>query len=222
MVARLNTAMFIARSKEKHPGKYTYEKTEYVGSQQKVIVTCPTHGDFLTRPALHINDRAAQKASGCPTCGAEKAGRYPNTDTESFIKRAREVHGMAYLYDKVNSTHSTDKVIITCRLHGDFPQLASSHLSGAGCRVCAHESIGERNSHSTESYVKKCQERWGDKRYDYSKVQYRRGSDKLTFGCPEHGEFTMTGYSFLNAKISPCKHCNREERLEKERKDKSK
>lgn len=42
--------------------KYSYEKSVYVGSKNKLIVTCPEHGDFLSRP----NDLLS--GHGCPKC----------------------------------------------------------------------------------------------------------------------------------------------------------
>jgi hypothetical protein len=58
------------------------------------------------------------------------------TKQEDFIKKAKEVHDETYDYSKVNFINTTTKVIIICRKHGEFLQLPSGHLNGAGCRKC--------------------------------------------------------------------------------------
>ena len=41
--------------------------------------------------------------------------------TENFIKKSNEIHNNSYSYLKtVYVNYDKDKVIITCKLHGDF------------------------------------------------------------------------------------------------------
>ncbi len=54
---------FIQKSKAVHGSKYGYGNVEYLGSQVKVAITCPKHGDFFQKPGDHVND-----ANGCPSC----------------------------------------------------------------------------------------------------------------------------------------------------------
>ena len=57
--------------------------------------------------------------------------------TENFIKKSNEIHNNTYSYLKtVYVSYDKDKVIITCKLHGDFLQRPSDHLRGKGCKVC--------------------------------------------------------------------------------------
>lgn len=42
------------------------KKTEYVRTHDKVIITCPIHGDFLMTPANHL------KGQNCPMCEESK------------------------------------------------------------------------------------------------------------------------------------------------------
>ena len=56
--------------------------------------------------------------------------------TQSFIARAKEVHGNKYNYDKVDYQGYYTKVIITCPIHGDFLQTPGNHLEGRGCKEC--------------------------------------------------------------------------------------
>lgn len=61
------TEWFISNGNRVHNNKYLYPRTHYVGTKQKVIITCPQHGDFLQIPNSHLN------GTGCPTCKTSKA-----------------------------------------------------------------------------------------------------------------------------------------------------
>ena len=64
-------------------------------------------------------------------------------DTESFIKKARELYGDKYDYSKTIYKGSKELLTITCPIHGDFEQTPNHHLGGEGCPVCK-QSKGER------------------------------------------------------------------------------
>jgi predicted nucleic-acid-binding Zn-ribbon protein len=136
---------FIEQSKatKKHQNpdgtpKYTYDKVNYVKGNVPVIITCPIHGDWdTTSPTDHL------RGIGCPFC----AGNIKKT-TDKFIEQAKEKHKNPdgtpkYTYDKVNYVGSYIPVIITCPIHGDFPQTPNTHLKGSGCPKC-RESKGEK------------------------------------------------------------------------------
>ena len=61
---KYNTRTFIEKANLIHGNKYTYEKTNYVNSRTKVIITCPIHGEFSQLPDSHVRARA----SGCTHC----------------------------------------------------------------------------------------------------------------------------------------------------------
>lgn len=130
---RLNTATFIERANQVHAGKYDYSKTVYKNMHDKVIITCPEHGDFEQAPTNHLAGK------GCPDCNPSKR----NTQA-SFVKKARAVHGDKYDYSKVVFTRNKDKVIIICPKHGEFFQEANSHLQGFGCPECNNEQRSAR------------------------------------------------------------------------------
>lgn len=59
-----------------------------------------------------------------------------------FIKRAKEVHGDRFDYSKCVYKGMTEKVVITCKKHGDFLQLPHAHLKGQGCKKCTRGILG--------------------------------------------------------------------------------
>lgn len=78
------------------------------------------------------------------------------------------------------------KVIITCSIHGDFEQSASSHLQGCGCPNCAHNLKYTKNS-----FIEKANKIHFNK-YDYSLVNYINSKLKVKIICFEHGIFEQT------------------------------
>lgn len=54
---------FIKKAHKTHNHKYSYKKVIYNGSKEKVIITCPIHGDFEQRADKHV------AGSNCPQCG---------------------------------------------------------------------------------------------------------------------------------------------------------
>ena len=133
---RSNTDEFIEKAKKVHGDKYTYDKVVYGKDQREnVIITCPKlgHGDFSQKPWSHLQGR-----EGCRDCYLENK----RSNTDKFIENAKKVHGDKYTYDNVDYKGSGEKVFITCKKHGDFPQPPYSHLRGDGCPFC-RESKGE-------------------------------------------------------------------------------
>ncbi len=75
---------------------------------------------------------------------------------EEFVKASIEIHGEKYLYDKVIYNGNKEKVIITCRIHGDFLQTPNDHIGGHNCRKCS--SISSHNYNLREAYSDKYKE----------------------------------------------------------------
>lgn len=57
---------FIKQANEVHNNVYNYDKTKYVSAHKKVVITCPTHGDFFQTPHGHT------RGDGCPSCSSDK------------------------------------------------------------------------------------------------------------------------------------------------------
>lgn len=119
------TSDFVREAKMVHGDKYVYDKAVFTGVKDKVIITCPVHGDFEQTPLRHL------AGGGCSRC----AGNVRKTTAE-FIESAREVHGDRYDYSEAVYTRAFGKVRIICPEHGVFEQTAHDHLGGSGCPKC--------------------------------------------------------------------------------------
>ena len=125
--------------------------------------------------------------------------------TEEFISKAQAIHGDKYDYSQVNYVNSKTKVIIICSKHGQFNQVASSHLVGTGCKKCATEL--PHNKLDTEQFIKRSKKIFG-KRFDYSKAIYKDIKSDITLICPIHGEFNTNADNHLHrSKFGGCKAC---------------
>ena len=65
MTKKMTTKEFIEKARKIHGDKYNYIKTNLDIRDEKgrVIITCPTHGDFLQTPAAHLSGRKCNKCS---------------------------------------------------------------------------------------------------------------------------------------------------------------
>ena len=161
------TEDFIKQAKAVHGNKYDYSNTVYVDYKTKVRIICPEHGEFLSKPSNHISGK------GCPYCN----GGIPYTK-ETFIEKARIVHGNKYDYSKVEYVKSNEKVCIICPEHGEFWQTPAEHLQGKGCLNCAVEKHAEKDRFTKDEFISKAHDVHGD-RYDYSMVAAAGSSGRI-------------------------------------------
>lgn len=182
---KMTTEQFISKSRNVHGYVYDYWKTSFINKSTPVTITCPDHGDFTVTPNSHLHGR---KPSGCPRC----RGRV--IDTESFISKARRLHGDFYDYSKVSYQGAHDRVTIVCPDHGEFLQAPCEHAKDrpgsrpSGCPECGYEKIRNTHKYSAQDFIKKARELHGDF-YDYSRVEYVDSRTPVTIVCPDHGEF---------------------------------
>lgn len=123
---------FLITANKKHNNKYDYSKVNFIDADTDVCIICPTHGEFFQTPRKHLS-----------TNGCKKCSNIYLRDTESFINRAKEIHGDRYDYSKSIYIDAITKICIICKEHGEFWQIPYSHISGWGCSSCTNISIGE-------------------------------------------------------------------------------
>jgi hypothetical protein len=104
--------------------------------------------------------------------------------TKEFIEMAIKVHGDKYDYSKVKYTGRSNKIVITCKKHGDFQQLAGNHLAGKNCLKCSII----KNRLTIDEFIFKAKIVHNNK-YDYSSVKYEGANKKVTIICSKHDEF---------------------------------
>ena len=174
----------------KHNNKWGYENISYLGCNALVTINCKIHGDFLQTPNNHL------AGVGCPRCYSPK---YTN---EQWIGLAMQRHGKRYIYTKIDYTGSRNKIIIICKEHGEFNQVASDHLLGYNCPRCAELTRGRQQRHSQKNVISRFKKIHGRK-YLYHLVKYETMRIKVTIVCRNHGPFEQVPHTHLYGKGCP-------------------
>lgn len=163
---------FKDRAVSVHGEKYNYEKVNYKDTKTHVEIICPIHGLFIQKPKNHIQGR------GCPKCG----GTRKLTQSE-FIEKSKITHNNKYDYSLTVYKKYEEKVIIVCKIHGEFLQTPHMHLSGNGCPTC-----NKNTRRNTEEFIEMSNNVHNFK-YSYDKIEYVNDRTKVIITCPKHGDF---------------------------------
>lgn len=122
--------------------------------------------------------------------------------TDQFIKESKSIHGNRYDYSLTEYKNNKQKVIIICKIHGQFKIRASSHtIQKHGCFQCGLLS----RTDFKEDFIEKSQKIHGNK-YDYSSVNYISNKIPVEVICPIHGIFSIRPDSHIYGKQG-CKMC---------------
>lgn len=182
-----------------HGDRYDYSLVKYKNMHSKVQIICKNHGIFEQQPRAH------KSGQGCSKCTISE-NWVQSRDIDSFIKRAHDVHDNKYDYSKTNYTKTMGIVKIICKTHGEFEQLANSHLNGRGCPQCANNQLK-----NTDQFIELAMKAHGE-RYDYSNSNYIDSSNKIIIICRKHGAFTqlptqhMRGQGCPDCGVESMKH----------------
>lgn len=197
---RSDLAQFVAKARDVHGSRYTYDSSRYTVNHTKIAITCATHGEFLQKPASHL------QGNGCPKCSAETSGSYLRGTADKFIGQAKVIHKNRYDYSDVVYTNNYTKVKIGCELHGVFEQDPSNHLAGKGCPECGQQEARIKLSATAEQFKSKANIVHKHK-YTYELVVYNGSFVKVIITCPIHGQFVQTPSSHISG--HGCTACNR-------------
>jgi DNA-directed RNA polymerase subunit M/transcription elongation factor TFIIS len=193
-----------------HNNKYSYDLFIYAGSHQKSIIVCPEHGKFEQNATNHL------QAKGCPICGIElRAENRIKKQREYFITKAKKKHANKYDYSKTIYNGSAKKCIFICKIHGEFEQLPSVHLSGSGCIKCGNNLMADILSANHRENFESKASKIHNNFYDYSNYVYVNNQTKGKIICPIHGEFQQAPSKHINQKQG-CPKCGSEAMSEKQ------
>lgn len=129
---KLSTQEFKDKANIVHNYLYNYSKSIYLRARSKVTITCQYHGEFSQRAATHL------EGQGCPSCGIEKQAQNSRDTLATFLLKAFKIHKSTYTYKHAVYVSSSEKLLVTCRKHGNFYQAPNHHLQGSGCPQCAN------------------------------------------------------------------------------------
>lgn len=125
-----------------------------------------------------------------------------NITTEEFIRRGKEVHGETFDYSKTIYTRRDQKLIVTCKIHGDMLIWPVTHLNGSGCDKC----YADNRRLGRENFIRKSKLLFNNK-FKYDKVTYVNMHQKVILICSNHGEFKMIARKHLQSPEGCPKCC---------------
>ncbi len=190
----LNRELFIEKAQAIHGNRYDYSKVEYHNNSTNITIICPDHGEYLQKPASHLNNKH------CPKC---KPNHKMNTN--DFIIKAKKIHGDEYDYSLTNYSGSHNNLEIICKLHGSYFQSSTTHLCGGGCPVCRYIKSGQSRRLSQEEFIERSKKIHNNK-YDYSLVNYLGCEIDVEIICNTHGIFKQKPTHHLTNR--GCQSCN--------------
>ena len=200
------TILFIEKAKKVHKNRYNYSEVKYINSRTKVTIICEKegHGIFLQTPNMHLRNR------GCPKCGIITRAKKNSLNTNSFIVRARNIHGDCYDYSEVKYVnYSKTKITIICpkKNHGKFLQTPSIHLRTHGCQKCATLILNKKLLSNIDEFIIKARNIHGNE-FDYTKSVYLNSYTKIIIICKKNHEFLQLPTNHLAGHgCSKCMMC---------------
>lgn len=170
----------------------------YNNTYTNIIITCPIHGDFEQTPKNHL------KGCGCSKCKGNKNSSRYQLDLKDLLVQFKAIHGDTYLYSKVVCTTKKKKVIITCRLHGDFEQAPANHLLGRGCPICKNIALSEKfkKYNNLEEVALKFSN------LDFSNFEYEGVHTKGEIRCKKCGVIFFDSIVLLRNRTINCYYCS--------------
>ena len=191
------TEKFIEQARLKHGNKYDYSKVVYKTTMDKVIITCPKHGEFSQMAMSHT------KGFGCKKCGVENRAKGRKLNNKDFLLKASLVHDNFYDYSKTIYSKSESKIIIICPKHGEFTCRAGDHINkSSGCPECKKVKLRL----TEEDFISRSN-KIHNNRYTYENVIYQNIFTDVDIRCKIHGVFTQTPHSHM--KGNGCCECGR-------------
>jgi hypothetical protein len=174
------TEWFIKKAKSIYGDKFDYSKSSYTFSRVPIEIICRIHGSFFQRSNEHF------KGAGCPICNRRWT-------LQEFIKKSIKIHGNIYDYSMIKEESVVGKMNlpIICKIHGLFQQKVKDHMHKHGCTLCGKEKVIKLIRLDKDEFIAKAKLIHGDK-YDYSKVLYRKTTEKVEIVCKTHGSFWQT------------------------------
>lgn len=113
-----------------------------MGNDYKIKVICPEHGVKYVRYYNLLNGQGA-----CKECGDRITKEKERMSQETFLDKAKIVHGDKYDLSKVKYVNMKTKIEVICPTHGSFFVLPDNFVSKrSGCPICKNNHIEDEIS----------------------------------------------------------------------------
>ena len=196
-----NTEDFINEAIKIHGDLYDYSKVKYINTHTNVTIYCKKHKkDYPQTPSMHLS------GSRCKICADEDGSEKRRYTLKEFIEMAKETHqNNLDDYSSINYIDISNKINITCNIHGIYPQRPIDHIRGHRCSKCGKDKLSLQFRLTLEEFIDRSNKKHNNI-YDYSNVEYINTSTKVKIKCPHHDKlFNQTPHNHLSG--SGCGIC---------------
>jgi predicted RNA-binding Zn-ribbon protein involved in translation (DUF1610 family) len=195
---KLTTEQFIEKSRNLHGDIYDYSHVNYTNAITNVEIICSKHGSFFQLPSHHM------AKTGCPECGKQKINRNRRFTQQEFLDKIKDIPNLSF--EKTIYKDRRSKVIVTCKIHGDYETTGDVLLKGSGCKKCASIKLKSDRLNTTDEFIKKAKKIHGDL-YDYSEVKYKGSFKHVYIKCKKHNDDFFIQTPAVHLKGSGCPLC---------------
>jgi very-short-patch-repair endonuclease/predicted nucleic acid-binding Zn-ribbon protein len=211
---RLTQQKYIDRFREVHGDAYAYKDFPQDYNQKTDIeIICHRHGRFSQRIINHSN------GMGCPDCGVEKRSETKRTNSQKKYERLlRKKYESDLDFSRSDFSVGVDSDIeVSCLKCGEEFSTTIMLLKhrGPGCPGCRSAKMREGyyanlSSKMGEKFISDAVKIHG-KKYDYSKVVYKKHNEPVEIICQVHGSFFKRPVDHVNKyKLQGCPRCTAE------------
>lgn len=183
---------------EKFKGKLDFSNSIYTGNSNYINFICYKHGE---QRAIASNLLTAKH--GCPKCANEAISAALTSTQEDFVKKAKDVHGDKYSYDKSIYINSSTPVEIYCNECQEyFWQTPANHIY----LEQGHEKCCGWHRRTDKEIRKELELKCGNK-FDFSQMIFKGMSTPIEAICKAEGHhFWRRPNDFLYGEWD-CPYC---------------
>lgn len=206
---------FIEKARKVHGDKYDYSGVNYVNNRTSVMIIdkdCPENPVFYQMPTNHL------KGQGNPYNRGERISETKHMKWEELYERLKASHpgeNLEYPEQEVKNFHDKIRIIdhdlrSDGTEYGEYIQEVNAHLKGSGHPMKAFDRCSDRQTYTTEEFIRRAKLAHPNDDYDYSSVVYTGARSKVDVFCNKigangkpHGYFKATPDNFLQGKGCP-------------------
>lgn len=124
-----------------------------------------------------------------------------------FLQKANKAAPANLDFSKSVFHDTRTKVVVTCKIHGDFEILPSNLFQGANCRYCATAHAGNERRVGKKELIGRLKNKFGNL-YEVDKNSVVKATSPIRLNCKTHGWFEGIIGNLLNS--SGCPNCKNE------------
>jgi len=193
---KLTTEEFVRRATNVHKGMFDYSLTNYINSGHKVTVICERGHKVEQNPNDHL------RGIGCKICHRKKLGDKVRRPLQEVVEQLTSLYGDRYKFDFTDYVNTGSIITISCKDHGSKKFRVQGLLNGYECTECKGTKPGKLTLDYFLRQVKKVHGTF----YSYKRVSLNGCKNKITIGCPVHGDFLQSSNAHLRGQGCPkCK-----------------